>query len=252
VNVGDKLSELRFNILRDRSDIIAGDTDSLWSDETLLRYIKLGERRFARQVMCLRDSTTAQVTQVKLKNGVQDYPLHASVFAVLSARYDTDTFDIQRSGHGILKQAISPDFLSFDPSIQYNNPPGRPIAYNTDETLVYAGAGRVTLSIFPLPTLDQDGKFLYLRVLRVPLTLYDTDHLADESEIPEDYELDPLQWAAYLAVSTHDGDADSPPDADKHKKAFEESVTNAVRETKRKLFSNMNFRFGMSGFAWTR
>lgn len=252
MNIGEKLSELRNNILRDRSDLIAGDDDSLWSDETLLRYIKDGERRFVRQTLMIRDSTTAQVCQVKLKLGVQNYPLHQSVLGVLSARYNTDQFDLARSGHGIISQIVPPEFLSFDPSVAYQVQPGRPSAFNTDETLVFAGAGRVTFSIYPLPSAAEDGLMVNLRVLRLPLNSYTLDDLDVESEIPEDYELEPLQWAAYRAVANHDGDAGSSRDAEKYKAAFLEAVANAQKETKRKLFASMNFRFGMSGFTWER
>lgn len=252
MKLGEKLLELRNNVLRDKSDLIAGDTDSLWSDETLLRYIKHGERQFARKTLCIRDSTTAQVTQVKLRTGVKTYPLHPAVISVLSASYDTDSFDLARSGHGILNQLQPPEFLTFDPSTAYTVPPGRPSAYYTDETLVYATGQRVTLSVYPVPGADQNDKYLYLRTLRVPLTVYDMDHLDDESEIPEDYELDPLSWAAYLAEKNHDADAGSNMKAQAHKDAFDAAVTNAVRETKRKLFAHMAHRFGMGGYSWTR
>jgi hypothetical protein len=254
VKIQEKLDELRNNILRDTSDLVSGERDTLWSDETLLRYIKQGERRFARQVMCLRDSTTPQVTQVRLKTGVQNYPLHASVFAVLSARFDTDTTDLARSGHGILQvHAPAEDFLAFDAASAGAVSPGRPRAFNTDETLVYAHGGRVTLSTFPLPSSAEDGKTLYLRTLRTPLSSYKIEKMdEEESEIPEDYELDPLQWAAKLATANHDGDAGSATNSAKYEEAFNKAVADAVRETKRKLFANMTFRFGSAGFSWTR
>ena len=252
MKLGEKLTELRTNVLRDKSDRIAGDADSLWTDETLLRYIKHGERKFARQTLCIRDATTAAVTQVRLRTGVKTYPLHQAVISVLSARYDTDSFDLARSGHGILNQLQPPEFLTFDPSSAYTVPPGRPSAYYTDETLVYATGQRVTLSVYPEPGADQDGKTIYLRTLRVPLTVYSLDHLDDECEIPEDYELDPLSWAAYLAEKNHDADAGSPLKAEAHKDAFDAAVAAAVRETKRKLFAHAAHRFGMGGFSWTR
>lgn len=252
MKIGEKLDELRNNILRDTSDIIAGDDDALWSDETLLRYIKQGERRFARQTLCIRDSTTAQVTQVVLKTGVQNYPLHTAVVGVLSARYDTDQFDIARSGHGIINQVQPPEYLTFDPSTTYNVPPGRPNAFYTDETLVFALGQRITLAVHPVPGADQEGKKLYLRVMRTPLTDYILDKLEEESEIPEDYELDPLQWAAHLATANHDGDAGSSMKSQKHADAFNMRVAECVRETKRKMFSNITQRFGMGGFSWTR
>lgn len=252
MTLDDQLSELRFNILRDRSDIIAGDTDSLWSDETLLRYIKDAERRFARQSLILRDSTTANVTQVILRAGVQEYPLHQSVLAVISAKWKDDAFDLQRSGHAIIKQINPPEFLTFDPSAPTSIPPGRPLAYFTDETVVYANNGRVVLSVYPAPSTSEAGTIVYMRVVRLPIRGYTFDDLERESELPEDYQLDVLEWAAYRAQRGFDGDAGAPTSAENHKAAFDLAIQNAIKETKRKMFSNMPFRYGSNGFSWVR
>lgn len=252
MNLGEKLDELRNNVLRDTSHLIAGDDDSLWSDETLLRYIKQGERKFARQTLCIRDATSARTCQLKLKAGQRMYPLDPAIIGVLSARYDTDMFDLARSGHAILTNITPPDFLTFDPSAMYTVPPGRPSAYYTDETLVYAMGTRVTFSIFPDPGTDQDGKIVNLRVVRTPFTEYTLENIEAESEIPEDYELVPLQWAAHLATKNHDGDAGSSVQADKFKASYDDEIVNAMREIKRKLFANMVFRFGANAFSWVR
>lgn len=252
MTLDDQLQELRNNILRDRSDIIAGDTDSLWSDETLLMYIKDAERRFARQTLLLRDSTTPAATQLKMKSGVATYMAHKSVIAVISARFDTNSYDIQRSGHAIITQANPPEFLSFDPTSPFTVAPGAPLAYYTDETLVFARQGGVTVTMYPVPGATEDGKLLHMRVIRLPMTGYDKDCLDRESEIPEDYQLDVLEWAAYRAQRGFDADAGAPTSADAHKKAFDEAVDRAVQETKRKMFTNTGIHYGSNGFTWTR
>lgn len=252
MNLDDQLTELRVNILRDRSDIIAGDTDSLWSDETLLRYIEDAERRFARQTLCMRDSTTPEVTRIKLKAGVATYPVHRSVISVLSARYDTNTYDMARSGHAIVTQSNPPEFLSFDPATPYTVAPGAPLAYYTDETLVFARQGAVVMTVYPVPGAAEDGKLLYLRTIRLPMTKYTLDDLERDSEIPEDYHLDVLEWAAYRAQRGFDADAGAPTSADAHKKAFDDAIANAIREMKRKMFGNTGIRYGANGFSWTR
>jgi hypothetical protein len=257
MTLDDQLDELRFNILRDRSDLIAGDTDSLWSDETLLRYIGDAERRFARRSLILRDSTTPEVTQIKLKSGIPTYPVHPSLLSVISARY-TDTsgtpYDLQRSGHSIITQQSPIENLIFDPADPYTSqlPPGPPLAYFTDETLVYQRNSRMTLSVYPLPSPTEDGMLLYLRTIRLPMTKYRLDCLERESELPEDYQLDALEWAAYRAQRTFDGDAGAPTSADAHAKAFEEAVAAATREAKRKMFAETTLAYGANGFTWTR
>lgn len=252
MTLDELLRELRTNVLRDRSDIIAGDTDSLWSDETLLMYIKDAERRFARQTLILRDSTTPEVARFKLKTGVTTYPLHASVISVLSARLINTSNDLLRSGHAILAQASPPEFLTFDPTAPYTVAPGAPQAYYTDETMVFATQNAVTLSVYPAPSATEDGKVLFLRTIRLPLSGYTADDLGRESEIPEDYQLDTLEWAAYRALRGFDSDAGAPTSAAEHKNAFDDAVKRATKELKQKMFANTGLKYGGNGFTWTR
>lgn len=252
MNLGQQLSELRFNILRDRSDMIAGDTDSLWSDETLLLYIKDAERRFARQSMIIRDSTTAALTTLTLKTGVTNYPLDKSIIAVISSRYQLDNFDLQRSGHSLLYQLNAPEFLTWDDTLQANYPPGKPLAYYTDETLVYAGQNQVSFSVFPAPSAAENGNVIRLRIIRLPTSCYDRDHLDSESQLPEDYQLISLEWAAYLAQRTFDADAGAPTSANDHKNAFDAAIKDAIKERKRMMFANEQIKYGTNGFRWAR
>lgn len=253
MNLGDQLDELRDNILRDRSDQIAGPTDALWSEETLLRYIREGERRFARQTLIIRDGQIGnEYTRVTLKLGVRTYPLHEHVVAVLSGRVSGKDYDLRRSGHQMVQAQQPPGFLDFDPLYGATLPPGDPLAFYTDETLVYATKQRVTFSIYPLPDANNDGAQIDLRVVRLPKGSYTRNEFKRESEIPEDYQLDVLQWAAYRAQSTFEGDAGAPDVAQKHKDAFDEAVKNAIREMRRRTFVQPGVRYGTNGWSWDR
>lgn len=258
MTLDEQLKELRYNVLRDRSDLIAGDSDSLWTDDTLLLYIKDAERRFTRQSLILRDSTTPAVTQVRLKAGVQEYPLHTSVLSVISANYTDPVsktpYDLKRSGHALITQSAPVEVVFFDPLDPYSSqlPPGAPLAYFTDETLVYARQSRVTFNVYPIPSDAEDGQIVSMRVVRLPMTGYGVDCLDRESEVPEDYQLDVLEWAAYRAQRTFDGDAGAPTSADAHKKAFDDAVAQATREAKRKMFVGTSVAYGANGFSWTR
>lgn len=252
MNLADQLEELRFNILRDTSDIIAGDRDSLWSDETLIRYIGDAERRFTRRTLILRDGTTPEVIRFTLRNGVKTYPLHPSILSVISANYDGAQSDLLHSGHAMVVAAPPPTFMTFNPSARYTLPPGDPIAFYTDESLVFDMEGRVTMTMYPVPGPDQDGKIIQMRVARMPTTDYSINHLNRASEIPESYVLDVLEWAAYRAQRTFDADAGAPTSADAHKKAFDEAVDNAIQEAKRKMFQNIGYKYGRNGFSWVR
>lgn len=247
-----QLNELRTNILRDRSDIIAGDTDSLWTDETLIHYIEDAELKFARETLLLRDSTSPDICTVTLKTGQRLYPLDKCVLAVISARFHHNDTDLIRSGHSLIFQRANNEFGAFDPFRPYRNPPGFPLAYYTDETMVFATKSRVSLAVFPEPSPTEDGKQLHLRVTRLPRTGYSKSCLDRESEIPHAYWLDVLEWAAYRAQRTFDGDAGAPTSADAHAKAFSDAVQQCLLDKKREMFATTNYRYGQNGFAWVR
>lgn len=259
MTLGEQLSELRYNILRDRSDLIAGDTDSLWSDETLLLYIKDAERRFARRTLLLRDGNTPAITQFLLQGpaagqtqGQVTYPLHPSVLAVISAKFNNKQSDLLRSGHSLVVPSPPSEYMTYDRPLDFNLPPSEPVAYYTDETLVYGLQNRVTFSVFPAPGADQAGLPINMRVIRLPTTQYNKSCLNRESEIPEDYQLDVLEWAAYRAQRTWDGDAGAPTTSNDHLAAFNDAIARAQKETKSKMFANINFRYGRNGFSYTR
>jgi hypothetical protein len=252
MTLAEQLQELRTNILRDRSDIIAGDTDSLWSDETLLLYIKDAERRFARRTLLLRDSNTIEATTIKIKTGIATYVTHKSVIAVLSARFGSNTFDLQRSGHALVTPARPAESLDLDTINANPTATGAPVAYYTDETAVFARQSAVTVTLYPVPTAVENNQNLVMRVIRLPMGGYTSSDLTRESEIPEDYQLDVLEWAAYRAQRGYDGDAGAPTQADQHRAAFEAAIATATQEAKRKMFANVGFQYGANGFAWGR
>src|SRR5579884_185955 len=237
MRVGDLLEELRENILHDRSDQVDGNaSDRLWSDKTLVRYINEAQRRFCRRALILRDGSTPDVTQVELTAGVDQYALHPSVIAVLSCRRSTDRIDMTRAGHDAFSAYRVPDFRLFDPSTISNLPPGKPLAWSTDEELTADDEGSVTvvnLRLYPAPSsafLDN----LQLRVLRLPLQDLTVDDLEAIPEIPEQHHLEILDWAAYLALRIDDIDAGSSNRAKEFRDSFEDHVNTARKEMMRK------------------
>lgn len=250
----DQLTELRRNILRDYSTQVYGTPDQQWSDETLVSYIGDAEKKFCRETFILRDADTPVVTQVRLQTGVSRYLLHPSIHAVVSARFDADTFDLKRVGRTLIMELAPPDTLFFDPSNFAPLSPGRPTAFSTDELLTFQSKARVALVAYPAPSSAENGKLVYLRAARAPLrgyTMSDGD-LATESEISDDYVYDVLEWAAYRAMRNHDADASDPVDASAHKTAFEDAVEKCKADLRARLISNTQFIFGSNGFSWVR
>lgn len=251
------LSELRRNILYDRSDRTDGDSDQLWDDATLVRYIDEAQRKLAREGLVIRDGSTTEVTQVTLVAGQHTYPLHAAVLAVVSARYDTDQPDLKRVGHWFLAGYQMPDTNYFDVNQVSTLTPGRPLAFSTDEEVrtnseENDAAGIVALRVFPTPTAAEVGKKIYLRVIRMPIERLDKDHGKLTPEVPEEHHLEMLDWAAYLALRVQDQDAGNSSQAEKFETRFMATVRRAQRTQMRKLFTPQGWGFGRSGWSWEK
>ncbi|MEY4763131.1 MAG: hypothetical protein RLZZ200_2987 [Pseudomonadota bacterium] len=255
MNLGELLTELRENILHDRSDRIAGSPDLLWSDATLIRYIDQAHKRFARRSLIIRDGSTCEVTEVTLRTGIQDYQLHESVIAVLSAKYDGENGDLRKVGHTTFDMYNAPDPIYFDINAQNLATPGKPTSFSTDEQLADNGDGAlsvVSMRVFPTPSADYNRSVLKLRVVRGVLQTFSSADLTMQPEIPEEHQLEMLDWAAYLALRIVDRDAGDLSRAEKFKADFVENVMQARQNAMRKLFAPQAWGFGRNGFTWEK
>lgn len=248
----DLLDELAKGMLRDRSDMMSGPEDQLWPDEQLVKYINEAEGILARKGLVIRDASTSAVVEVALADGVAQYTLHPSVIAVISAKFPTDVGDLARAGHSALNSFQHPDPLFFDPSHLSVLPPGKPLAFATDEQLDAASGktGVVSMRVYPVPNADYDGSLINLRVVRKPLKALTMDDLEASPEVPEEYHLGLLDWAAYRALRNIDSDAGAVEKADKYKTEFEAMVAQARTDALRKLFAPLQWGFGRNGFSW--
>jgi len=253
MTLNELLTELRTNILYDRSDRVAGTPDYLWSDATLIRYINEAQNRFARLGLVIRDGTTPDATEVMVQAGVTEYPLHPSVLAVISAKMPGDIADLARAGHQAFQTYRQPDPYFFNPADLSTMPPGKPLAYGTDEYLSgddYGATSVATLRLYPEPTADYEGQILKLRVVRLPLTQLSTTCGLDQPEIPAEHHLEMLDWAAYLALRIVDVDAGFQNRANEFRASFEDHVKRARNMAMRKMFTPAQWGFGRNGFSW--
>lgn len=253
MKLSEMVAELRENILHDRSDRTDGDEDRLWSTPTLVRYINDACRRFARLTFVLQDNRS-EVTRVVLQAGVTEYPLHPAVLAVRSARVQGAAADLKRVGHSVLDRYRAPEQPSWDPSALLMLPEGPPVAFATDEALGEDDndvPATVVLRVYPTPTAAEAGTVVQMRLTRLPLESLSADHLNEEPEIPAEYHLDVLDWAAYLALRIVDRDAEDVGRAMTFRGTFQSHVTQARKEMLRKMFAPQGFDIGQHGFSWS-
>lgn len=231
MNLGEMLKELRENILRDVTDQVSPtDTGTLWSDASLVRYINEGERRFVRKTECLIDTTTPAITQITLVDGQSEYPLDERVINVLSAV--CNGYTLRKTNHSALSGF--PGDISAGNVVVKAQQQGTPLMFTTDE------ASR-TLRVYPIPANDAVGKVLSLRVSRMPLKPLVITNLQATPEVPDDHQLDVLEWAAYRALRNHDADAENMAKASAHKTRFNEAADELSRESKRRSASPVQF-----------
>lgn len=250
MNLGALRNELRENILHDRSDQIAGTTDYLWSDATLNLYINEAQRKMAREALMIRDNTTPIATQVQTVPFQREYTLHPSVVAVLSAKCDCDRADLARAGHAAFDTYHMPNPYFFDPSSLSALPPGKIVAFDTDEGVSpdsNGGMGVMQFRTYPAPD-PVHAQLIRLRVVRMPIN--DLVNDTDNPEIPREHHLDMLEWAAYLALRIVDHDGGNIEAANNFRASFEDHVTEARKVAMRKLFTPLQWGFGRNGFSY--
>ncbi len=250
------LDELRENILHDRSDRVAGQSDRLWSDETLIRYIDEAQRKFAREGLVIRDGSTAAATQITMVANTGEYAMHESVLAVLSGKFTTDDADLRRVGHHDLNIYLPDHYPYWDPSTYQALPAGKPLAFSTDERQAVDDSNRSmtkgVLRVYPKPSSTYAGSVLQLRVVRLPIRRLTECKLNERPELPEDYHLDMLDWAAHIALRIQDVDAGFRAASQEFAASFNMKVREARRQVMRKLFAPVGHGFGQNGWSWER
>lgn len=234
MSLEELLEELRENILRDVSDEVGHSQDSyLLDDRSLVRYIEEGVVKFAVGTLCIRDETTPDVTRIRLSPGVDSYALDPRVIAVFGARV----------GHVNLRRTTYSGMTS-----------GADVAYSTSiedwgrqqtncaPRWFYTDRESGKLGVWPVPGEDVVGVDLILRVARKPLRKLEATDLKAEPEIPDEYHLDILEWAAWRALRNHDADLEALAKASQHRKRFEETVGELSKQSKRLLAQDVQFR----------
>ena len=200
MNLAEMLTFTASEFLDDRTELISGDPDSLWSDELLVRYFNEGQRILARRSWCIIDEGNAHAGVIVLATGKVVYPLHKSVLRVLLAVPTDQEWPLAHADNRVLRTSRPFDDWIFDVNDVSTSSPGRPIAFSTN-------AGTRIARLYREPTADENGLRLVLTVARLPVTWLTLDDTEAEPEVPEDYHFLVCQYAAgrCLTQPTVDG-----------------------------------------------
>lgn len=249
------LHELQHNMLHDRSDEISGSSDQLWDKQTLTRYLNEAQDEFCRRTEVIRDGTTPEVCQIKIVPGQDMYPLHPSVIGVMSVKNMGDNTDLARSGHSSLQTYYTPSTYFFNPNDLSNLPPGKPLAYSTDEGMTANEEGSmevINLRVYPMVGAGY-GSTLGLRVVRRAIRRLHLDNLDGVPEIPSSYHMKLLDYAGYLAIRYADLDVagvDQLVRMRDFNATFDRTCTQVITDLKRKMFAPTTWGFGRNGWSY--
>jgi hypothetical protein len=193
MNLQEMLDYTASQYLDDRTSLVDGDPDSLWSDEFLVRQLNEAMRKLVRRAWCIIDEGHAVAGRIALVTGKAVYDLHKSVLRVYFATPTDQTWPLWRTSDAVLRGAcISPADAPFN--IDSPTETGRPVAMATD-------VGIRQMRVFRTPTVTENGLVLNLKVARLPVVWLTVDDLDAEPEAPEDYHELMCRYAAGRALT---------------------------------------------------
>lgn len=224
------LIELRRNILRDTSDAVSADeSDLLWTDQTLATYINEAYFRFCHLTEYLQDASSPDVCYLTLVEGQREYALHPATIRILSAEHGNKVLPVTNTD---LLHGNQADIAGYQSSVRPDRPGIISLIPDYQLGMVVAVGS---------PTVDEVATPVRLRVSRYPLEKLSLDDADAEPEIPERFQLDMIEWAAFRALRNHDVDAENMAKASAHSTRFERAVEEVKNEFKMRRFTRMNY-----------
>lgn len=246
-----KLSELLDHIgkelLDDRTEMLEGVSDSVWSDAVLVRYLNEAQKILARRAWVLEDTNPAsvdedgnKVCQIQLVEDQTDYAFHKKILHIKSLRLSDSDLDLARVGYN--DNRLLPGNPGFSPAFWDVNQitiesAGRPSRYSAD-------MGTRIIKLRAKPDEDSAALKVNLVVVRMPITQLKLTDLNAEPEVPEEYHLDICLFAAGSALQHPTVDAGLRTIGKEWKQEFMGKVELAEQDRIRRQQSMPRFRFG--------
>jgi hypothetical protein len=182
--------------LDDRTDLISGENDSLWSDATLVQYFNEYERRLCRRAWVLTDIGNPTAGVIVLATGKSLYQLHKSVLRVRVATPAEQEFPLSHATDAQLTEIRPTDKDWFDVNSTEIYTPGAPLAISTD-------AATRTMRVVPAPAAAQNGLRVILKTVRMPVCPLTLDKPDASPEVPEEWHSEVLCLGAAGKCLTH-------------------------------------------------
>lgn len=232
MKLSEMLAHVGGDLLDDRTALLDGDNDQLFSDELITRYLNQAQKILCRRAWCLIETGIAPAGIITLQVGKVLYPLHRSVLRVLDATPTTQTAPLGRADDVNLRNPYPPSSDAFDIGEQAAIAgttlaiPGAPLAIATD-------TGSRTIRVAPPPAAAQAGLQIVLRVARLPICDLDVSKPDASPEVPIDWHMDMCEYAAGKCLKQPNVDATSKGEANDMLARFDALVLEARRDRQR-------------------
>ena len=178
------LGELRSAL---RSRLADVSPDYLWSDAELNSFLNQATDEACIRARLIVDSTSVVVTSIAVAAGVNQYPIHKSVFFIDRAFDLGSKRELTKIGHDEMDEKF----------LKWPDDTGIPTRFLLDMNYYHVpGAEEHThkMTIYPTPLASST---IQLTVFRLPLEAMESD--GDTPEIPTHLHPDLLHWACHLA-----------------------------------------------------
>src|SRR3990167_1128764 len=137
--------------------LVDGDSDILWPDDLLLRFMNEAQRQLARAAWCIKEEGVPPAGVLTLVTGVAVYDLHPSVLHVLLATPSDQQWPLYRTSDAALRLPRQIEDIPYDLNDTSAVATGLPLAIATD-----AGARQVR--IYRMPSSTENGLLVNLKI----------------------------------------------------------------------------------------
>lgn len=223
-------------MLDDRKNLISGESDILFPDSLIARYLAEAERTLCRRAWVLEDIGASCATRISLIENKTDYQVDKSVLFIKSVRLSDSDTELARVGSN--NKCSHGRFDNYwDVNAPYVGDPGRPSRFSTD-------VGTRTIRIHQKPNAASALLKLHLVTVRMPLAPISAENSGGSPEIPEEYHLDLTLYAAGKCLNRPTVEAELRTLGRGWIKEFDERVAEARRDRKRFTQSEPQHHFG--------
>ena len=245
----DMLAYCASEVLDDRTELVEGDNDDLWSDAFLCRQFNEAARILARRAWAIVEYGVAPAGIITLRTGVSLYHLHPSVLRVFDSTPANQTAVLGRTEDAQLRDTSlgTPYHGDVFNAVEYGMAASLAGGFATLSGAPFAiasDAGSRTVRVFPPPTSAQNGLRVAMKVARLPINELTLDDVEAEPEVPAEFHLQLCEFAAGKALTLPNVDADQKVEGRRLLTAFDEVVRQARQERQRAEAST--YRWGFS------